>query len=50
MGGDADMADKKAYTSPELREWGTIKDLTQTGKTREGGDAKTGSILHSSGG
>lgn len=35
---------KKEYTAPELKTWGTVADLTQTGKTNEGGDAKTGSV------
>jgi hypothetical protein len=34
---------KKSYTTPKLKKWGTVADLTQTGKTHEGGDAKTGS-------
>jgi hypothetical protein len=37
------METKKPYTSPELKKWGTVADLTQTGKTTEGNDAKTGS-------
>lgn len=35
---------KKAYKAPELKTWGTVADLTLTGKTNEGGDAKTGSV------
>ncbi len=38
------MESKKAYTSPELKKWGTVADLTQTGKTNEGGDQKNGSV------
>jgi hypothetical protein len=34
---------KKSYTTPKLKKWGTVADLTQTGKTNEGGDAKNGS-------
>lgn len=34
---------KKPYTTPKLKNWGAVADLTQTGKTTEGGDAKTGS-------
>ncbi len=37
------METKKAYTSPELKKWGTVADLTQTGTTTAGGDAKGGS-------
>ena len=40
---------KKSYTSPELKKWGTVTTLTQTGKTREGGDTKTGSRLSQGG-
>jgi hypothetical protein len=36
---------KKTYTSPDLKKWGTVTTLTQTGKTREGGDQKNGSKL-----
>ncbi len=38
---------KKPYSEPRLREWGTVTDLTQTGKTTEGGDVKTGSVSSS---
>jgi hypothetical protein len=41
---------KKAYTSPSLKEWGKVADLTKTGETQPGGDGKGGSITHSSGG
>ncbi len=34
---------KKSYTSPELRTWGKVADLTQTGKTNPGNDMKLGS-------
>jgi hypothetical protein len=34
---------KKSYTSPELRTWGTVANLTQTGLTNPGGDGKSGS-------
>jgi hypothetical protein len=40
--GGEDM--KKPYTSPRLTKWGTVTDLTKTGKTNEGGDAKVGSV------
>ncbi len=36
---------KKPYTMPELREWGKIIDLTNTGNTYPGLDAKGGSVL-----
>jgi hypothetical protein len=34
---------RKRYTPPTLKAWGTVAELTQTGNTREGGDAKGGS-------
>jgi hypothetical protein len=37
------MENKKPYTSPELKKWGTVADLTQTGMTNPGGDGKGGS-------
>lgn len=46
---------KKVYAAPELKEWGTVADLTRTGNTWESGDAKTGelgllgSVTHSNG-
>lgn len=41
---------REQYTEPKLEEWGSVADLTQTGLTRPGDDAKSGSILHSQGG
>jgi hypothetical protein len=35
--------DKKAYTSPSLKKWGKVADLTQTGQTHPGMDDKLGS-------
>ena len=35
--------EKKGYTPPTLKTWGTVRDLTQTGKTNPGGDGKSGS-------
>lgn len=34
---------REEYREPELEEWGTVTDLTQTGLTRPGTDAKQGS-------
>lgn len=34
---------KKPYRKPEIREWGSVADLTATGRTRPGQDAKEGS-------
>lgn len=35
---------KKQYESPKLVVLGTVADLTKTGQTNAGGDAKTGSV------
>ena len=40
---------KQAYAVPKLVDLGSVADLTQTGKTTAGPDAKTGSITHSEG-
>lgn len=37
------------YQEPQIEEWGSVADLTQTGQTQPGTDGKTGSITHSSG-
>jgi hypothetical protein len=34
---------REEYRAPELEEWGSVADLTQTGLTRPGDDTKTGS-------
>lgn len=34
---------QKDYTPPQIRELGTVTDLTETGKTNPGGDGKIGS-------
>ena len=34
---------RKDYSRPELKNWGTVADLTQTGLTRPGDDVKSGS-------
>jgi hypothetical protein len=44
-----EQSSKKPYTTPVVIELGTIADLTRTGKTNEGGDAKGGSVGHSQG-
>lgn len=33
----------KDYKAPQIRDLGTVTDLTQTGLTRPGDDAKSGS-------
>ena len=38
------MIDKKAYVAPALVNLGSVADLTQTGRTNPGPDAKTGSV------
>lgn len=34
---------RKAYTTPELKDFGKVSDLTQTGLTNPGQDGKGGS-------
>lgn len=41
---------KKDYHKPEIKAWGTVADLTATGQTHPGSDAKMGSVTHSMGG
>lgn len=36
--------EKKRYQKPELQDWGTVRELTATGQTNPGGDAKQGSV------
>jgi hypothetical protein len=36
-------ATHEAYSEPKLEEWGSVTELTQTGRTRPGADAKGGS-------
>ena len=40
---------KKRYHPPELKKWGSVADLTKTGFTHFGQDAKTGSVGWSKG-
>jgi len=40
---------RKSYSAPVLHKWGTVADLTHTGTTQSGADAKGGSVTHSSG-
>lgn len=35
--------EKKVYTEPDVTDYGTVADLTETGNTRPGSDAKGGS-------
>jgi hypothetical protein len=35
--------DRKPYAAPSLKKWGKVAELTQTGLTQAGGDAKAGS-------
>jgi hypothetical protein len=35
--------EKKQYRKPEVQDWGTVRDLTATGNTQSGPDAKEGS-------
>ncbi len=34
----------KSYSAPEFEEFGTVADLTETGLTNPGDDAKIGSV------
>jgi hypothetical protein len=36
---------EKDYTAPELEDFGTVADLTETGETNPGGDGKQGSAM-----
>lgn len=42
-------ADKQDYTSPTVTDFGTVTELTQTGLTHPGGDAKMGSKMSQGG-
>ena len=42
---DAKGGTKKVYRSPQLKEWGTISDLTGVGKSHPGGDMRFGSVF-----
>ena len=35
--------EKRNYTKPVVRDWGTVSELTATGLTNPGSDAKSGS-------
>lgn len=35
---------KKTYVKPSLEMFGSVQDITQTGGTTPGGDAKRGSV------
>lgn len=35
---------KRTYETPKIVNLGSVADLTQTGLTRSGGDAKSGSV------
>jgi hypothetical protein len=39
----------RTYQAPKLVDLGKVADLTQVGLTNPGGDAKSGSVLHSNG-
>jgi hypothetical protein len=38
---------EKDYTAPELEDFGTVADLTETGRTNPGNDGKSGSAASS---
>ena len=35
--------EKKTYSEPDVTDFGTVADLTETGLTNPGGDGKSGS-------
>lgn len=35
---------RKTYQTPQLKEWGTVAQLTATGQTRPGTDVYEGSV------
>ncbi|HLV01489.1 MAG TPA: hypothetical protein VKZ59_09490 [Acidobacteriota bacterium] len=39
------VSKERPYTTPVLKTWGTVFDLTRTGLTHPGADAKAGSVL-----
>jgi hypothetical protein len=41
--------DKKQYEAPQIRDWGTVSELTATGLTNPGDDAKDGSVASQGG-
>ncbi len=41
---------QKTYSTPALKKWGSVTDLTLTGGTSPGNDGKDGSVGHSKGG
>jgi len=43
LGGTMRNPEKKQYRKPEVQDWGTVTDLTATGLTNPGPDAKAGS-------
>lgn len=44
MKGNETLKEKKVYKKPEIKVWGSVKDLTKTGLTHPGGDGKIGSV------
>jgi hypothetical protein len=41
--------DKKIYSEPKVTDFGTVADLTQSGRTMPGSDAKGGSAMSTGG-
>ena len=39
------MTEKKVYVRPSIEDHGKVADLTATGLTNPGGDAKQGSVM-----
>lgn len=36
---------RKPYDTPRLEAWGDVRELTQTGRTKPGCDAKQGCVM-----
>ncbi len=37
--------ERQPYRKPSIKDWGSVEDLTATGLTRPGDDAKDGSVM-----
>lgn len=44
-----DRMKRRPYKAPTVQDWGSVKDLTNTGTTQAGADAKAGSVTGSQG-
>jgi hypothetical protein len=46
---ESNMQEKKQYEKPAISNWGTVADLTKTGRTQPGDDGKGGSAASQGG-